>query len=121
MFYGRNAELKFLDDKYKSSKDELIIIYGRRRIRKTELLRYFSNGKPNVFYVCRECTDSEQLKLFSKKLLKGSPMQKYINSFGNWEDAFRFIKELNIHEKKLVVIDEFPYMVSSNNSIPSII
>lgn len=121
MFYGREYELKYLEDKYKSDRAEFIILYGRRRIGKTELLRKFCSDKKNIFFVCRECADSEQLQLFSKKLLAESPMSSYINSFKNWEDAFGFIKDIKSEEKKLIVIDEFPYMVMGNKSIPSII
>lgn len=46
----------------------------------------------------------------------------YIQQFNDWEKAFRAILELPYHEaKKLVVIDEFPYMCKNNPSIPSIL
>lgn len=121
MFYGRKFELSFLQDKYNSNKAEFIVLYGRRRVGKTELLRYFCKDKSHIFYVCRECTNNEQLKLFSKKILNNTPMEKYIGAFKDWEDAFRYIKDLDSKEKKLIVVDEFPYMVNGNNSIPSIL
>jgi AAA+ ATPase superfamily predicted ATPase len=121
MFYGRSEELKYLNDKYLSSKAEFVVLYGRRRVGKTELLRNFCKDKPHIFYVCRECADNEQIKLFSKKLLVSSKIGEYINSFNDWEDAFSYIKDIPISGKKLVVIDEFPYMVNGNRSIPSIL
>lgn len=48
-------------------------------------------------------------------------MSSYIDKFRDWEDAFRFIKDAPIKGKKLVVIDEFSYMVNGNKSIPSIL
>ena len=45
MFIGRQAELKFLNDKYKESNGQLIVLYGRRRVGKTETLREFCKGK----------------------------------------------------------------------------
>ena len=45
MFIGRKRELKFLQDCYNSAKSELVVIYGHRRIGKTELLKQFSKGK----------------------------------------------------------------------------
>ncbi|MCK5763885.1 MAG: ATP-binding protein [Clostridiales bacterium] len=121
MFYGRKEELDFLEDRYKSDRGELIVLYGRRRIGKTELLREFSKDKSYVFYSCKETIDAEQLELFSKKLLKGNPLADYMKSFSAWEDAFAFIKDLQVKEKKLIIIDEFPYMVMNNSSIPSIL
>ncbi|WP_057979307.1 ATP-binding protein [Caloramator mitchellensis] len=121
MFVGRNEELNFLNEKYNLKSGQFIVLYGRRRIGKTELLRHFSKDKPHIFYVCRETVDSEQLKLFSKKLLEKSSVSQYLSTFKDWEDAFRFFKDLPYDGKKLVIIDEFPYMVNSNKSIPSIL
>lgn len=121
MFYGRENELEFFNERFNSNNAELVVLYGRRRIGKTELLRHFSKDKQHVFYVCRETVDGEQLRLFSKKMLNNTPMQEYLKIFNNWEDAFKFVKDLPFLSKKLLIIDEFPYMVNSNNSIPSIL
>lgn len=60
---------------------------------------------------------------FSEKLLKEKiPASAYISEFTDWEKAFRSITELPYGEKKkLVVIDEFPYMCKGNESIPSVL
>ncbi|MCD4780030.1 MAG: hypothetical protein K8S27_05700, partial [Candidatus Omnitrophica bacterium] len=44
-FVNRTRELEFLQRKYNSKEAELIIIYGRRRIGKTELLNEFAKDK----------------------------------------------------------------------------
>ena len=123
MFIGREDELSFLEERYNSNKGELIVLYGRRRVGKTETLRQFCAGKPHLFFSCRECTDKLQLKNFSEKLLKENiPASAYISEFSDWEKAFRSIAELPYGDKKkLVVIDEFPYMCKGNGSIPSIL
>lgn len=123
MFIGRKAELQFLEDKYRQKDGQLIVLYGRRRVGKTETLRQFCKGKPHIFFSCRECTDKMQLKNFSEKLLRENiPARSYITEFSDWEKAFRAITELPYGDaKKLVVIDEFPYMCKGNPSIPSIL
>lgn len=123
MFIGREAELEFLDGKYKEKKGQLIVLYGRRRVGKTETLREFCKGKPHVFFSCTQTTDRVQLYKFSARLLRENiPAKKYISEFSDWERAFQAISELPYgEEKKLVVIDEFPYMCRGNKSIPSIL
>ena len=54
MFIGREKELQFLNEKYSSNKAEFIVMYGRRRIGKTETLIEFSKDKFCVFYSCKE-------------------------------------------------------------------
>ncbi|MGN1135959.1 MAG: ATP-binding protein [Oscillospiraceae bacterium] len=123
MFIGREAELQFLEERYNSKGGQLIVLYGRRRVGKTETLRQFCKNKPHLFFSCRECTDKLQLKSFSEKLLKENiPASAYISEFSDWEKAFRSIPELPYGDnKRLVVIDEFPYMCKGNESIPSIL
>ena len=88
----------------------MVVLYGRRRIGKTETLYKFCEGKPHVFYACREVSDAKQLTAFSERILKaGSPAARYINSFEDWETAIKGILELPTDgAKKLLVIDEFP-------------
>jgi AAA+ ATPase superfamily predicted ATPase len=123
VFIGREQELRFFEDRYNASGGQLLILYGRRRVGKTELLHKFCAGKPHVFYSCRETVDVEQLEAFSKRILSsGVPAARYINVFPDWEAAFYSISELpSNEEKKLLVIDEFPYMCKGNPSIPSLL
>lgn len=123
MFVGREAELKFLNDKYEEDKGQLIVLYGRRRVGKTETLREFCKGKPHIFFSCTQTTDKVQLQKFSKQLLKEDiPAKQYVSEFSDWEAAFRTILDLPYSEKKkLIIIDEFPYMCRGNKSIPSIL
>lgn len=86
MFIGRNAELKFLNDKYEEERGQLIVLYGRRRVGKTETLRQFCNGKPHIFFSCTQTTDRMQLQKFSKQMLKENiPARNYITEFTDWE------------------------------------
>lgn len=122
MFIGRKKELQFLNERYNSKKAELIVLYGRRRVGKTETLKEFCKNKKHIFYSCKECTDTEQLKSFSQIVLKtGIPASNYISNFENWEQLFKSILEIESKEKKLLIIDEFPYMVKNNKEIPSIL
>jgi len=47
-FFDREKEIDFLEKKYKEKGFQFIIIYGRRRVGKTELIAYFSRGKPHI-------------------------------------------------------------------------
>ena len=123
MFVGREAELGFFEDKYMEKKGQLIVLYGRRRVGKTETLREFCKDKPHVFFSCTQATDRMQLSKFSKRLLQEDiPARRYVSEFTDWEKAFCAIADLPYGDrKKLVVIDEFPYMCRGNKSIPSIL
>jgi len=50
MFLNRFYELSHLKKLWKTDTARFIIVYGRRRIGKTELLRQFFRDKPHVFF-----------------------------------------------------------------------
>ena len=122
MFIGREHELQFLNDAYSSNKAEFIVLYGRRRVGKTELLNEFSKNKPCIFYTCREYTDRIQLQSFTDKVRSYDiPAFEYVDCFSNWEKAFSSVLHLPSSDKKLLIIDEFPYACKYNESIPSVL
>lgn len=122
MFIGRAEELRFLEDRYAAKGGQLVVLYGRRRVGKTETLRKFCEDKPHVFYACTESPDEQQLIAFSERMLqKGLPAAQYIMRFSDWKQALGSVSELPGEGKKLLVIDEFPYMVRGNSAIPSIL
>ena len=121
-FIGRKDELALLEDCYASPRAQLFILYGRRRVGKTELLREFIMGKEHVFCSAKEAPSEAQLASFSKEMFSaGAPAGRYLSSYQSWEQAFEDIPNLPFAGKKLVVIDEFPYLARSNSSVPSIL
>jgi uncharacterized protein len=119
MFYGRKEELAILEEKYKSNKPEFVVIYGRRRVGKTELLNKFSEDKRRIFYTSKECTDIEQKDLFIKEISKSYTISKYLSKLNSWGEIFSEIGNIVSKEKILLIIDEFPYMAKASKSLMS--
>ncbi|WP_080799736.1 ATP-binding protein [Arabiibacter massiliensis] len=121
-FIGRQHELDFLNQCYESSKAQLVFLYGRRRVGKTETLFEFARNKRHVFFAAPEATRAEQLSLFSRRLFEaGAPAGKYLSRFDTWHDAISEVTSLPGDGRKLVIIDEFPYLVKADPSLPSIL
>ena len=122
MFIGRKAELDFLNKHHATEGGQLIVLYGRRRVGKTETLLEFCKGKEHIYFASSEQSDEMQLKAFSQAILqKGHPASRYIQSFSNWSEAFSSLQDLPWAGRKLLIIDEFPYMVKCNPTIPSLL
>ena len=123
MFIGRERELDFLEDQYNGENGKLVFLYGRRRVGKTETLKQFSKDKPHVLFSCAQKTNEMLLAEFSSKMLKENlPASNYISMFKDWDQALASIADLPYGDKKkLVIIDEFPYLCKVNNSVPSIL
>ena len=122
MFIGRKNELNFFNEAYSSDKAEFITLYGRRRVGKTEFLSEFCKDKPCIFYTCREYTNKKQFAEFSNTVLDYSKdLKSKRKLFSDWNDLFSSLPDVISNEKLVLVIDEFPYMVKGDKSIPSIL
>lgn len=61
-------------------------------------------------------------KIFKANIKRKHSCKNYITEFADWEKAFGAVLDLPYGDKKkLLIIDEFPYMCKGNKSIPSIL
>ncbi len=67
-FIDRVKELAFLEEKWKEQKAQLVILWGKRRVGKTELTKQFIKDKPHVYFLSENTNDKEQLFRFSQAL-----------------------------------------------------
>lgn len=122
MFVDRVRELQRLEERYASGKAELFVLYGRRRVGKTELLRAFCQGKPHIFYVADLGTEASTLAEFTRQISQHVfGAGDAISSFATWDAAFEFLARQAAQERLVVVIDEFTYLIDANDAVPSIL
>lgn len=117
-FINRKRELEFLSNAYKEKKSQFIIIYGKRRVGKTELVKQFFKDIPHIYFLADKAPEKEQLRLLSEKvglLFKDEFLVS--RGFGNWYEFFKYIKNKG---RIVIAIDEFPFLIESNKAVPSI-
>ncbi|MFN3981327.1 MAG: ATP-binding protein [Caldilinea sp.] len=120
MFINRVQELGRLHERYTSNRAELFVLYGRRRVGKTELLREFCREKAHLFFVATLSSDSDQLAAFSQQVwLYSHEEVSDAFTFPSWEAAFKALADLP--GRPIVVIDEITYLIAGNKAIPSIL
>jgi AAA+ ATPase superfamily predicted ATPase len=69
-FIDRVTELQFLKIKWLSGKAELLVLWGKRRVGKTELVKQFIQGKPSIYFMAESTGEKEQLHRFSKAIAR---------------------------------------------------
>lgn len=60
-FIGRTFELKLLEERFASPKAELFVLYGRRRVGKSELLAQFSKQKGAVYFTASQAETQDNM------------------------------------------------------------
>lgn len=120
-FLGREKELSDLEKEY-GRDGGFVVIYGRRRIGKTTLIKQFIKGKNAFYFLATKEVESQSMKRFAGVIARttgNTVLQKA--AFSDWLDLFQTVADYKPDEKKVLVIDEFPYLVKVNDSFPSIL
>ena len=122
MFVGRKSELAKLNEMYHSNNYECAIIYGRRRVGKTTLIKEFIKDKKAVYFLAREADGAVNLMRFSDDVYAVTAEELKGNSFfADWERAFDYIYHVAKEERMVLVIDEYPYLAGGFHPISSIL
>jgi len=116
---GRKKEVEILDNALHSLHSELIVVYGRRRVGKTFLIR--ETYKKHIqfeFSGMYKASNREQLKIFQHALFDFSNQK--LRAPSNWLEAFQQLKAycetLKGEKKKVIFIDEFPWLDNNKSS-----
>lgn len=120
-FLGREKEILDLEKEY-ARDGGFVVIYGRRRIGKTTLIKQFIKSKTAFYFLATKEVESQSMKRLAGVIARttgNSVMQKA--TFSDWLDLFQAVADYKPNEKKVLVIDEFPYLVKVNDSFPSIL
>lgn len=94
----------------------MAVIYGRRRLGKTELVKQSVLGRDDVvFYQARQKTRQLQVEQFVGQAAAAFPGTESIRP--EWEPLLKYLGA----QDAIVVLDEFPYLVEEDRSLPSVI
>lgn len=122
MFINRCSELELLEKRFASQTAEFFVLYGRRRVGKTELLSRFCEGKRAIFFVAdlgSEISLRTALSSAINAVLFGPGQMDAV--YSSWEALFQTLGQAAQKERLVVVLDEFPYMVTAHPPIASIL
>jgi hypothetical protein len=121
-FIGRARELAVLQELADSEKPELFVLYGRRRVGKTELLQQLCKGRRAAYFLAAQVRDKDNLRAFKKVLEEalGDPLIASVE-FPDWTAALTFAAERAGGERLVLVLDEFPYLCEANPGLPSLV
>jgi AAA+ ATPase superfamily predicted ATPase len=110
---GRKDEQRIIGDCYEDDRPHFLVIYGRRRVGKTYLVREFFDDRFFFSYTGMANTNKEkQLQGFNQALKRYA--NRAIEPAKDWFEAFqklfRLIKESPSEGKKVIFLDELPWM-----------
>lgn len=120
-FIDRSDELAFLERKHASGEAELLIIYGRRRVGKTELVLHFSKDLPKLYFLGRLESRADTIKRLNDLLIAQFHDNELLRSpVHGWEGFLEYLGRKS-QNRLVVILDEFPFIVAKFPEVPSLI
>jgi len=116
-FHDRAEELTALESAFESPGHEFYVVYGRRRVGKTELLNEFCADRPHIYFLAAQEAEHRQREKFVQKIAE--QVDDRVPRVDGWEEALAYLGEQLATERRVVIIDEFPYLIEGNDALPS--
>lgn len=117
MYVGRTKELKRLVEAFSSSSIELIVVYGRRRVGKTELIKEALSkvSIPSCYYVCSSLGEQRDLSSFVESLRLTFPSESF--AYRSFNETLEALFKKSETTPFVLVFDEFPYLMEDVKGI----
>ncbi len=126
-FFGRASELETLDNLYRrQSGGQMLVLYGRRRIGKTELLNHWlrTRGYEHIAWTADRMASASLLRSLSQKIFAyANPGVAIAPAFTyeSWEQLFGQLATIARERRLVVVMDEFTYAMAADPALPSVL
>jgi uncharacterized protein len=119
-FVDRQKELVRLQQALQRAEPQFIVIYGRRRIGKSTLIKKVLDVEHgDIYFLADKTSEPSQRQLFSiaaDMSVEGFSMANY----PTWESLLVSLSR-SVDRRITVCLDEFPYLVKSCPSLPSVL
>ena len=118
-FVDRTNEVKRLSEAISAEESKLIVIYGRRRIGKSTLIRRVLSAEKDIYFQADETQMANQLDLLARAISLVVPGFHRVN----YPDWMSLLEAFNYRapQGSTLCLDEFPYLVKSFAALPSVI
>jgi uncharacterized protein len=122
-FFNRVDELAALDDLWQADAARLFVLWGRRRVGKTELLARFAQDKRALYFEATDTTERNQLRSLSEELATVSGNELLAQQpVTTWAAALAAVAQFASEgPRTLVVIDEFQYLAAQQGELETLL
>lgn len=116
----RTAEQERLQTALERESPQFIVVYGRRRIGKSTLIKHvLKSRKDAIYFLSDASTESVQRAAFARSVaMVIKDFDKA--SYADWESLLRSVNR-QLTNRVTICMDEFPYLVKSCEALPSVI
>lgn len=96
----------------------VVVVYGRRRLGKSELIKRVLTDD-DIYFLADRSEGRHQRELLSKVIAQTIPDFDKVE-YPDWETLFRAVN-YRVQQRITLCLDEFPYMVEQSPELPSVL
>lgn len=117
-FVDRIEEIARLRDALSREKSSLVVVYGRRRLGKSTLIKRVLSDS-DVYFLADRSEGQHQRTLLAKVVAQVFPDFDKL-TYPDWESLFRAVN-YRTDKRFTLCLDEFPYLVEQSPELPSVL
>ena len=124
MFVNRTAELAALERWWSGTEARMAMVWGRRRVGKTALVRRFADGRRTVVHTGAGRGRGTELTLLAQRVsgIGGTGVRDLmVRGYIDWDDALDHLAGVAEREPLLLVLDEFPELTVTSPELPNLL
>lgn len=124
MFVNRAAELDALERWWRGRGQPLAIVWGRRRVGKTALVRRFADERRSIIHTGAGRAPAAELAMLARQATEAGTARSKARAergFRDWDEALDHLAELGERSPLLLVLDEFPEMSTGTPELPNLL
>lgn len=117
-FVDRIDEATRLKNALKGEKSSLVVVYGRRRLGKSTLIKRVLSDN-DIYFLADRSEDQHQRTLLAKVIAQVLPDFDKL-TYPDWDSMFRAVN-YRTEKRFTLCLDEFPYLVEQSPELPSVL
>ncbi len=110
-FIDRVLEIESLEREFDKAGPSLVVVFGRRRVGKTELMLHFIKDRGGIYFLADRRGYRENLQEFQKVAadVLGTPLLARAD-YDSWHEMFGELVD-GLGDVRVIVLDEYPYLI----------
>ena len=120
-FYGREQQLKQLSRLFEKGGLQVALVYGRRRVGKSELIKQClrNHASKNIYFECKQTTEPNNVESISALISEVFQLPQL--GFAGIEPTLDYLFQRAKTEPLVLVLDEYPYLRETVTGLDSIL
>ena len=120
-FIGRTKQLEQLKKEMSLDEMRMALIYGRRRVGKSELIKQAvkETGVKSIYYECKQVTEENNVQSICEVISEVLELPKM--GYTSIEELLDYVFALARKENIVLVLDEYPYLRENVKGLDSIL